>query len=171
MPEGPSIFILKEQVQIFKGKKVVAVIGNSKTDIQRVLNHTVIDFKSWGKHFLICFNNFTIRIHFMLFGSYSINEEKERPPRLGLKFKSGALNFYTCSVKFMDEAVNATYDWSEDIMSDDWDAAAAKKKLKSHPKIELEVLKVNFRAKRFYEDLGFKAFEEKEDVFQMIFLD
>lgn len=39
--------------------------------------------------------------------------------------------------------------------------------LKTHHRIELEVLKVNFRAKYFYENLGFIVFEEKEDVFRM----
>ena len=39
--------------------------------------------------------------------------------------------------------------------------------LKNHPQIELEVLKVNTRAMRFYEGLGFKILEEIDDAFQM----
>ena len=39
--------------------------------------------------------------------------------------------------------------------------------LKNHPQIELEVLKVNTRAMRFYENLGFKILEEMDDAFQM----
>lgn len=39
--------------------------------------------------------------------------------------------------------------------------------LKNHPRITLEVLKVNLRAKLFYEDLGFIIFEETEDIFRM----
>ena len=77
MPEGPSIIILKEEVQSFIGKRIVKVEGNSKLDIQRLSGKEIIDFKSWGKHFLICFKDFTVRIHFMLFGSYRINEQKE----------------------------------------------------------------------------------------------
>src|SRR5687768_12123949 len=65
MPEGPSLIILKEEVQGFKGKKVVAVSGNSKQDIKRLEGKKITDFKSWGKHFLICFPRFTIRIHFL----------------------------------------------------------------------------------------------------------
>lgn len=133
MPEGPSIVILKELVQPFKGKKIIKVEGNSKIDQQRMLNQKIIDFKSWGKHFLVCFKGFTLRIHFMLFGSYRINERKDSPPRLSLQFKDGELNFYTCSVKFIDEDLDTVYDWSADIMSDEWDAAKAKKKLKAHP--------------------------------------
>ena len=74
MPEGPSIVILKEAVQMFKGQRVVAVSGNTKIAKDRMKGQQIIDFKSWGKHFLICFPKFAIRIHFMLFGSYRINE-------------------------------------------------------------------------------------------------
>ena len=99
MPEGPSIVILKEQVQQFTGKKVLEVSGNSKEDIQRMDGQKITAFKSWGKHFLICFKTFTVRVHLMLFGSYRINEHKDAPARLSLKFSNGELNFYACSVK------------------------------------------------------------------------
>ena len=133
MPEGPSIIILKEAVQQFKNKKILKVEGNSKLDIQRINGRKIIDFKSWGKHFLICFDDFTVRIHFMLFGSYRINEGKETPPRLRLIFKKGELNFYACSVKFIEEYIDGIYDWTSDVMSDKWDRKAAKKKMKQRP--------------------------------------
>ena len=83
MPEGPSIFILREAVQLFKGKKVLSVNGNTSIDKDRLLYQKIIGFISWGKHFLICFSNFNLRIHFMLFGSYSINEQRiNKIPRL-----------------------------------------------------------------------------------------
>ncbi len=133
MPEGPSIVILKELVEPFKGKKVISVSGNTKVQKERAANQKVTDFKSWGKHFLICFEKFTMRIHFMLFGSYRINEEKETPTRLSLNFRNGVLNFYTCSVAIIDEPLEKVYDWSEDVMADEWDAKAALNKLKSKP--------------------------------------
>ena len=133
MPEGPSIVILKEAVQPFKGKKVIAAGGNTKVEKERMNNRKVIDFKSWGKHFLICFKGFTVRIHFMLFGSYRINEQKETAPRLSLQFAEGELNFYACSVKIIDEPLDEIYDWSADVMNDDWDAKKAKRKLKAAP--------------------------------------
>ena len=84
MPEGSSMVILKELVEPFKGKKIVDLHGNTKMDIQSLAGQKIIDFKSWGKHFLICFEDFTVLIHFMLFGSYCINEQKETKPRLSL---------------------------------------------------------------------------------------
>src|SRR5579864_4363151 len=121
MPEGPSIVILKELAAPFRLKKVLAVSGNAKADKERVLGETVMDFKSWGKHFLICFKDFTIKIHFLLFGSYRINEERNMEPRLSLRFKNGIINFYACSVKILEGNLDNIYDWSIDVLSDDWD--------------------------------------------------
>lgn len=134
MPEGPSIIILKELVQEFKGQKVLSVDGNCKQDIQRLAGQKIIDIKSWGKHFLICFKKFTVKIHFMLFGSYSINEKVERKlTRLGLHFKNGDIYFYACSVQFIEEDLNLVYDWSGDVMNETWSPPKAKKKLKQQP--------------------------------------
>lgn len=130
MPEGPSIIILKEAVENFTGRKILAISGNSKIDQQRLLNQKIVAFKSWGKHFLICFNDFTIRIHFLLFGSYLVNEKKDRPVRLSLAFKNGEINFYACAVKFIEEDLNTVYDWSADVMSDAWDEKKAVKRLR-----------------------------------------
>lgn len=133
MPEGPSIVILKEAVQPFAGKKIIAVSGNSKIDQSRMLNKKVIAFKSWGKHFLICFKGFTLRVHFLMFGSYRINERKDSPARLSLGFTKGELNLYSCSVKYLEGDVDTHYDWSVDVMNDAWDPKQAKRKLDSVP--------------------------------------
>ena len=133
MPEGPTIVILKEQVQKFAGKKILAVDGNTKVDLAGVAGSKVVEFRSWGKHFLIVLPKCTIRIHFMLFGSYSIDEQTKPNPRLHLKFKTGDLYFYACSVKVLPGEVDEHYDWSGDVMNDAWDPAKARKKLKAKP--------------------------------------
>ena len=136
MPEGPSIVILKELVQQFRGMKIISVDGNSKLDIQRLSGQKIIDFKSWGKHFLICFKKFTVKIHFMLFGSYSIHEKAaNKLTRLGLHFKDDDLYFYACSVQFIEDDINTVYDWSGDVMNEEWNTAKAKKKLKQQPEM------------------------------------
>src|ERR1700761_7012936 len=133
MPEGPSIVILKEQVQKFSGKKILAVDGNTKVDLTGIAGSKITAFKSWGKHFLIVLPKITIRIHFMLFGSYSIDEKKKPNPRLHLQFKTGDLYFYACSVKILPGDIDAQYDWDADVMNDSWDPKKARKKLKACP--------------------------------------
>nr|WP_294860197.1 DNA-formamidopyrimidine glycosylase family protein [uncultured Fluviicola sp.] len=136
MPEGPSIVILKEGVQKFNRKKIVEVSGNSKIDQSRLAGQKVLEFKSWGKHFLICFSGFTLKIHFLMFGSYRIDEQKpEASARLSFVFENGELNFYSCSVKFLEGDLDSHYDWSGDVMNDTWDPKKAKAKLKERPNL------------------------------------
>jgi endonuclease-8 len=136
MPEGPSIVIIKEAVQLFNGKKILEVSGNAKIDMSRLLGKKVIAFKSWGKHTLISLSGLTIKIHLLMFGSYSINEQTkpDKSLRLHLKFSNGDLYFYTCSVTLIEGDLDEVYDWSADVMSDDWDATKAIKKLEVIPK-------------------------------------
>jgi len=135
--EGPSIIILKEEVRSFKGRKILKVSGNSKIDQRRLLNQRIIDFRSWGKHFLIEFKGFSLRIHFLMFGSYRINQGKDATPRLRLEFKNGELNFYTCSVQFIGEKLDDVYDWEADVMSDQWSRNKALRKLKQIPDVTI----------------------------------
>lgn len=132
MPEGPSIVILKEEAKPFTGKKVIDATGDPRLDISRMLNKKVISFKSWGKHFLICFNDFFVRIHFLLFGSYRINERRDFEPRLSLRFKTGELNFYTNSIRIIEGSPDDIYDWEADVMSDEWNPKKAELKLKEN---------------------------------------
>ena len=133
MPEGPTIFILKEEVQAFTGKSIISVSGNSQIDQSRLYNRTTIAFKSWGKHFLICFEGFTLRIHFLLFGSYRVNERKDAPIRLNLTFPNGELNLYSCSIKYLEGDINTHYDWTVDVMNPEWDPVKARRSLETVP--------------------------------------
>jgi len=135
MPEGPSIVILREEVAEFTGKTIERAEGNSKLDKARLVGQSVRSFRSWGKHFLIELDDVSLRIHLLLFGSYRINERKESAPRLSLGFASGELNFYGCSVQFIEGPLDEAYDWSADVMSDAWDGRAALKKLRARPRL------------------------------------
>lgn len=141
MPEGPSIVILTEEAAKFAGKTVRAVSGNSKQDIARMQGKRVRAICSWGKHFLVRFDRFTMRVHFMLFGRYRIDEDKTdragklSAPRVSLKFDNGVLNLYACSVQFIEGDLDDAYDWSGDVMADAWDPAQARRKLKAQPQL------------------------------------
>jgi endonuclease-8 len=132
MPEGPSIVILKELIRELhlEGSLILDIKGNTSIEKERMINKMVISFKSWGKHFLICFEGFTLKIHFLMFGTYLINAEKETPLRLGLKFENDELNFYTCSLKFIEGNIDDEYDWEGDVLSDQWNPRKAESKLR-----------------------------------------
>lgn len=133
MPEGPSILILREAAAKFRGKTVRAVTGNSSLDLGRMQGRRVVALRSWGKHFLIEFRGFTLRVHLLMFGSYAIDERKDRPPRASLRFDNGELNLYSCSLRYLEGDLDDHYDWRADVLSDAWDPALARRKLKAMP--------------------------------------
>jgi endonuclease-8 len=132
--EGPSLVILKEEIKSFKNKKIKEATGLAKINYDRLPEAKIKAFKTWGKHFLLEFKTFTLRIHFLMFGSYRINERKDKNPSLHLRFEDDTeVNFYTCSIREIEGDLNAMYDWSADVMNDTWDAAKARRKLKKQP--------------------------------------
>src|SRR5688572_20133631 len=134
MPEGPSIVILKEEASPFLGKTIEKVQGNTTIEKERLQGQRIEAFRSWGKHFLVELPDFALRVHFMLFGSYRINEDKAwAVPRLSLGFDKGEINFYACSVRFIEEPLDLVYDWWADVMSEHWDPALARKRLRAQP--------------------------------------
>ena len=133
MPEGPSIVILREEAARFAGQIVRRVAGNSSLDLSRMAGCKVESLRSWGKHFLIEFGDFSMRVHLMLFGSYRIDDPKPAPARMSLFFDNGELHFYNCSLRYIDVALDQAYDWSADVMSDQWDPKAARAKLQTKP--------------------------------------
>lgn len=135
MPEGPSIVILREQASVFEGKTVESVQGNARLDLDQLAGQRLTAVRSWGKHTLLVFERITVRIHLLMFGTYRINERKEgAKPRLALGFSGGQeLNFYTCSVQFIEEPLDKVYDWRVDVMSDAWDEKLARRHLREQP--------------------------------------
>lgn len=133
MPEGPSIVILREAAAKFRGKTVRLATGNSSLDLTRMEGRRVVALRSWGKHFLIEFRGFSLRVHMLMFGSYRIDERKPSPPRVSLQFDNGELNIYASSVKYIEGALADTYDWRGDVMDPAWDPTLARRKLKQQP--------------------------------------
>lgn len=136
MPEGPSIRIMKEACMKFQGMKILAAHGNAKIDFEKLAGKTVQDFRIWGKQtFIVLEKNLAVRIHLLMFGSYSIDEQTkpDRSLRICLEFENGKLYYYTCSVRIFEENLDRTFDFKADVLSDDFDPKRARKKLKSKP--------------------------------------
>ena len=137
MPEGPSILILKDAITpLFKNKKIIKAYGNAKIDMDQLVDKKVIEIRSWGKQLFIYFDDWIVRIHLLMFGSYSIdkNIRPERSLRLALETAKHVLYFYTCSVRLLPPGADKDYDWTADVLSDDWDPKNARRKLKALPK-------------------------------------
>lgn len=135
MPEGPSIVILREAAAKFDGKVVRKVSGNSKLDLARMEGRKVRSIRSWGKHFLVDFGDFSLRVHMLMFGTYRIDDPKPVPARVSLSFDNGQLDFYSSSLKYVEGPLEDSYDWRSDVLSPEWSPRLAREKLKKRPDV------------------------------------
>lgn len=135
MPEGPSLFILKEQTARFVGQDIVRAGGNVRAiDPAQLVGQRIVGLHTWGKHFLVELPDLVLRIHFLLFGTYRIDERRDKEPRLSIETHDGGeMNFYACAIRPIDRATFEAYDFSADVMSDSWDPKQARKKLRAQP--------------------------------------
>jgi endonuclease-8 len=134
MPEGPSILILKDTITpLCKTKKIIKASGNAKIDMSQLKGKRVTDVRCWGKQLLIYTEDAIIRIHLLMFGSYSIddNYRPARSLRLALEFSKHTIYFYTCSVRLLSKDAGQLYDWEADVLNDKWDPLKARKKMKA----------------------------------------
>ena len=105
VPEGPTLVILRDLAQPFAGERVRKATCNAKIDRARLTGQRIVALRTWGKHFLIEFRGFSIRIHFLMFGRWCINERRNIEPRLSLTFtRERELNFYNCAVRYIEGA-------------------------------------------------------------------
>ena len=129
--EGPSLVILHENSQQFRGQKVLKVTGNTKRPKEALTHRTLQRIETWGKQLFLTFSSparslppIVTKTHFLMFGSYRINDPKpQRSPRLELKFRNGVVYFYVCSIQFGADVYFEALDRRVDLMSDCWDEA------------------------------------------------
>src|SRR5215207_10948528 len=126
--EGPSLVILREELEPFRGRKVLRVGGNTQQPKEGLRHRVLQTIDTWGKQLFLVFSfskqsppPIVTRTHFLMFGSYRINEPRlGRKPRLELKFNNGVVYFYACSIRFGVEDHLKTLDREVDLMSDCW---------------------------------------------------
>ena len=136
MPEGPTIVLMKEEMQKFVGEKVIDVDGSEIPKESEVKGEILREIKTFGKQTYLIFDKIIFKIHLMMFGSYSLYERKDIDTlKLGVKFKDGGMYFYTCIVKIVDESYLKKINWEADVMSRKWDPEKTEKTLLDNPKM------------------------------------
>jgi endonuclease-8 len=136
--EGPSLVIACEELKPFLKKKIKKARGSAKLPFSSFKGASLLRARSWGKHLLLFFSNTNLRIHFLMFGSYRIDDPREnRIPKLQLDYGDQKIYFYSCAIKEQPKGFEKAYDWSVDLMSPKWDPAQAVKALQKKPEAQV----------------------------------
>ncbi|MBU5682438.1 MAG: hypothetical protein KQA34_01875 [Candidatus Aenigmarchaeota archaeon] len=138
--EGPGVLVIKEKLEFLKGKIIEKVSGNTRENKEKILNKRIVDIKSFGKRLIFDLEDVYLIIHFLMYGSFRINEKVEnRKERLQIVVENNVINFYNTSVKIVEKD---KFDIDEriDVMSKKFDKNLVKDKVKSYEGFVCDVL-------------------------------
>ncbi|MBD3185849.1 hypothetical protein GF325_03385, partial [Candidatus Bathyarchaeota archaeon] len=76
--EGPPVKIVALAIQGFVGQVLLDAGGNAKVNKQQFLHQVCKRIHSIGKNLFFEFKEKSFKLHFLMYGSYRVNEEKSR---------------------------------------------------------------------------------------------
>lgn len=122
--EGPPLKVIAEELAFVAGSTIIAASGSAKIEKKALEGKCIKRVFSRGKNLLFQFPESTVRVHFVMFGSYTVNSPKKNAtPSLSLKTQKAIIEFYRCSIKmFRNKEVDILFDEQVDIMSEKWNA-------------------------------------------------
>ncbi len=119
--EGPGVYLIKEKLSFLKGQKILSVSGNTRENKKILINKKINNIFSHGKKLIFELDDFYLVIHFLMYGTYSIDKKiKNKKIRLSLKFKNNKVYFYNNSVKIFNKK-DLFFNERNDIMSKNFD--------------------------------------------------
>lgn len=146
--EGPSLFLAQQQLRPFRGKVIRAASGTTPaTQPDTLKGLEVRDVFAWGKHLVFQFDTFALRFHFLMFGTFEAEVERDwvtgdyrrsREPKLSLSFENGQFKAFSCSIRLIEaRRARSAYDFGIDIMARAWDETRVRKLLRSRGEAEI----------------------------------
>lgn len=143
--EGPSIHQLASDLQPFTKKKIKKIYGNARFEKENLVGQKIKDIFAIGKRLVIQLETVALVTHFLMYGSFRINEERpDRAPRLAIYTYKDKFYFYSCSVKCIEDAhFKDSVAFEYDILSDWWDIKKVVKAMKKHPNTRIDDVLLN----------------------------
>ena len=124
MPEGPTIVVFKKKLEKFSGKIVTESGGYNNPYQDQIAGKKLISLGTFGKYLLLDFGDFLITVHFGLYGSFLINEQKKVNASFSLFFDEDHVNFYVVKIKKI--ADKNVFNEKLNVFSEQYDVAATK---------------------------------------------
>jgi len=134
--EGPGVRFIAEGLAPLAGRIVTSAGGSSRIDYGKVTGQRLQRVHCIGKLLFLRFPRVSIRIHFLMWGRYRLNDPAEgKRPRLTLQFEDGTrLDWYTTAVVLLENPeVDRLHDPALDPMDERWDAERSLARAREKP--------------------------------------
>ncbi|MGC9307870.1 MAG: hypothetical protein ACP5FL_03740 [Thermoplasmatota archaeon] len=141
--EGPSIHRIADRLHIFAGQTIEHAAGNAHQPKELLQGARIASVRAVKKRLFMETGVATAVIHFLMYGSYRVNKQRDLDERLSLYCSRDDLHFYSCSVKILHSGSEelAGYDDPEgDVLSDQFDYKRALQAMHTDDRIIADVL-------------------------------
>lgn len=120
--EGPSLKAIAHTLLRFEKNTIISASGNAKIAMDKLNGQKINRIYTIGKLLFLEMERISMKIHFLMYGSYRINEERKgMKPRLSLYLESGLIHFYNCAIRTIsNKDILKTFDREIDILSPEW---------------------------------------------------
>ncbi|MCS7200806.1 MAG: hypothetical protein NZ822_01505 [Patescibacteria group bacterium] len=112
--EGPGVKIISEKLKFLENSQVIGAYGHVKKFDPKILKEKEIEkITSYGKLLFIKIKDVGyIKIHFLMYGSYSLDKltKPQKSLRLAIETKNSKIFFYNCSVDLWQKLPNKKSD-------------------------------------------------------------
>lgn len=138
--EGPSLHLLAQELQSFVHQTIQDITGNAKFDKEPLRNQSIKAIYAFGKRLIIQLDTHAILVHFLMYGSYRINEVREgMSPRLRIVTSQDELIFYNCAISCIPHHnLKRKLPLTRDILSPRWQKEAVLADLAKNPHESLD---------------------------------
>lgn len=143
--EGPSIYLLALELQPFCNQKIMEAFGNAHFEKEALINQIIKEIYGCGKRLIIQTQNYAIVVHFLMYGSYRIDEQRTGMiPRVALLTGKHELYLYNCSAKaYIEHNLKKKLNFKYDIVNPQWNIAKVIAKAKKYPNDTIDDVLLN----------------------------
>lgn len=141
--EGPSVHLVADELARFEEQTIRSATGNAKQPLADLEGEEITGVRAVKKRLFLDTPNRHVVVHFLMYGSYRVNADRDLDERLSLECDTDTLNVYSCSVKVLapDDPELADYDQPDgDVLAPAFDREAAIRSLISRTEPVADIL-------------------------------
>ena len=138
--EGPGVRTIADRLAPLAGKRVAAIGGRSRFPLGTLAGEPLESISPVGKLLFLRFPASTLRVHFLMWGRYRLDEEiPGKVPKLTLFFQGGSvLRFYASAIALLPNSEADRFpDPTLDPMDPGWDIGRAARLVKGKGREEI----------------------------------
>ncbi|MDY6768550.1 MAG: hypothetical protein SVW02_00370 [Candidatus Nanohaloarchaea archaeon] len=126
--EGPSVHAAADEIRVLEDETVERVDGNAKQPLEKLEGRTIEQVRAVKKRLFLDCGDVHAVTHFLMYGTYRLDEERDNDERLKVETGNHVLNVYSASVKVFesgDERLEAYDRPQEDVLTTRFDREQA----------------------------------------------